>query len=55
MSNIIVSPRILMDIIETMKHARIFITSKQRMYSTGIELYEKLLTDLENLGKAEES
>jgi hypothetical protein len=38
---------ILADIITTMRHARIFITSREKMHPAGIELYDELLGKLE--------
>ena len=38
---------ILADVIMTMRHARIFITSREKMHPTGIELYDELLGKLE--------
>jgi len=47
------SPRTLLNLITTLKHARTFITSKQKMYSAGVELYDELIIFLEYLGKEE--
>jgi len=37
---------ILADVITTMKHARVFISSREKMHQTGIELYDELLERL---------
>lgn len=37
---------ILADVIVTMKHARVFISSREKMHPTGIELYDELLEKL---------
>lgn len=31
----------------TLRHARVFITSYEKMHPTGIELYDQLVTDIE--------
>lgn len=36
------------EIVNTMKHARTFITSREKMHPTGVELYDELLANLEN-------
>ena len=51
---ITILPGVLLNIITTLKHARTFISTKQRMHSTGIELYDELVIFLENLGKEQE-
>jgi Flp pilus assembly CpaF family ATPase len=38
---------ILQEIIVTMRHARVFITSREKMHPTGVQLYDELLTKLE--------
>lgn len=37
---------ILKDVIETMRHARVFITSREKMHPTGVQLYDELLAKL---------
>jgi hypothetical protein len=37
---------ILQDIIVTMRHARAFITSREKMHPTGVQLYDELLEKL---------
>lgn len=37
----------LQDVIVTMRHARVFITSREKMHPTGIQLYDELLAKLE--------
>jgi hypothetical protein len=37
---------ILQDILVTMKHARVFITSREKMHPTGVQLYDELLEKL---------
>jgi len=39
---------ILQDVIETMRHARVFISSREKMHPTGIQLYDELLAKLES-------
>lgn len=36
----------LKEVIDTMRHARIFITSREKMHPTGIQLYDELLAKL---------
>ena len=36
----------LEEIIVTMRHARIFITSREKMHPTGVQLYDELLEKL---------
>lgn len=38
---------ILADIIVTLRHARVFITSREKMHPTGVELFDELLGRLE--------
>ena len=40
---------VLFNIIITMNHASIFITSREKMHPTGISLYDELLSNLEEL------
>ena len=41
-------PKHVMDeILSTMRHARTFITSRQKMNPTGIELYDELIKNLQ--------
>lgn len=37
---------ILQDITVTMRHARVFITSREKMHPTGVKLYDELLAKL---------
>lgn len=37
---------ILKEVIETMRHARVFIISREKMHPTGIQLYDELLAKL---------
>ena len=37
------------DLLSTLRHARIFITSRQKMHETGIFLYDELITKVEKL------
>jgi len=48
---IVLSPLVLSEMIVTLKHARTFISSRNKMHPTGIELYDELIVFLENLGK----
>ena len=45
------SPHVFNEIITTLKHARIFISTRQKMHPDGIKLHEDLITNLEDLGK----
>jgi hypothetical protein len=38
---------ILADVIITMRHAHVFITSREKMHPTGVKLYQELLEKLE--------
>ena len=35
------------EILTTLKHARVFITTREKMHKTGVELYDKLIEKLE--------
>jgi len=37
---------LLAEIIVTMRHARVFISSREKMHPTGIQLYDELLEKL---------
>ncbi len=50
-NSIKLSPQVLLNLINTLKHARTFITSKNKMHPTGVELYDELIVFLEGLGK----
>ena len=41
---------LLQEIITTMKHARIFISSREKMHPAGTELYDNLVKKLETEG-----
>ena len=51
---ITISPHIFKEIITTLKHAQIFISTKQKMHPDGINLHKDLITILEDIGKEEE-
>lgn len=36
------------EIVDTLKYARIFIASREKMHQTGIEFYDKLLKNLQD-------
>ena len=36
------------EIIDTLEHARVFITSRQKMHKTGVSLYDKLISNLKS-------
>lgn len=36
------------EILITLKHGRIFITSREKMHSTGVQLYDELISMLES-------
>jgi protein-arginine kinase activator protein McsA len=38
------------EILTTMKHARTFITSREKMHPTGVELYDELIEKISNHG-----
>ena len=38
---------VLLDVIHTMRHARVFITSREKMNPTGVQLWDELLAKLE--------
>lgn len=46
-------PKVVLEMIITLKHARTFIASKQKMHMTGIELYDELIVFLEGECKQE--
>jgi hypothetical protein len=43
---------LLLECLVTLRHARVFIGSRERMHPTGIELYEKLTADVETALKS---
>lgn len=45
------SSEIMEEIIATLKHARVFISSREKMHPAGIELYDSLLEKLGNFTK----
>ena len=38
---------LLHEALVTLRHARVFITSREQMHETGVELYDQLVTDIE--------
>lgn len=38
---------ILLECLVTLRHARTFVTSREKMHPTGVGLYDKLVTDIE--------
>lgn len=38
---------ILHESLVTLRHARVFITSREKMHPTGVELYDQLVKDIE--------
>jgi hypothetical protein len=38
---------LLTESLVTLRHARVFITSREKMHPTGVELYDQLVTDIE--------
>jgi hypothetical protein len=38
---------LLHEALVTLRHARVFITSREKMHPTGVELYDRLVTDIE--------
>lgn len=43
---------VLVNAVQTMQHALIFVQTKEKMYSVGVELYERALSDLWKLVEA---
>lgn len=43
---------LLLESLVTLRHARVFISSREKMHATGIELYDQLVKDLEEALKA---
>jgi len=43
---------LLLECLVTLRHARTFIGSREKMHPTGIELYEKLTADIETALKS---
>jgi len=39
----------LKDVVLTLRHARLFISTRQKMHKSGIELYDELLEQLNKL------
>lgn len=39
---------ILLECLVTLRHSRTFVTSCEKMHPTGVELYDKLVTDIES-------
>jgi hypothetical protein len=37
----------LKEIIETMRHARVFIVTREKMHPTGVDLYDELVAKLD--------
>jgi hypothetical protein len=42
------------ELLVTLRHAHIFITTREKMHPTGIELYEETIKELEQLLEANE-
>lgn len=43
---------VLVECLVTLRHARTFVISREKMHPTGIELYDKLIVDVENALKS---
>lgn len=43
---------ILLECLVTLRHASVFVRTKERMHPTGLELYDQLVKDVENALKA---
>lgn len=45
---------LLLECLVTLRHARTFVTSREKMHPTGVELYDKLIIDTQNALNAPE-
>lgn len=45
---------VLLECLVTLRHARTFVTSREKMHPTGVELYDQLIVDVEGALKAPE-
>lgn len=45
---------LMLESLVTLRHARVFTVSRQKMHPTGVELYDQLVKDLESALKAPE-
>lgn len=43
---------ILLECLVTLRHASVFVRTRERMHPTGLELYDQLVKDVENALKA---
>ena len=43
---------ILLECLVTLRHASVFVRTRERMHPTGLELYDQLVSDVENALKA---
>lgn len=39
---------VLLECLVTLRHASVFVRTREKMHPTGIELYDRLITDVEN-------
>lgn len=46
--------KLLAEALVTLKHARVFICTREKMHPTGIELYDELVAKIEELEKQNE-
>ena len=42
----------LLECLVTLRHASVFVRTRQKMHPTGLELYDQLVKDVENALKA---
>lgn len=43
---------LLLESLVTLRHARVFITSREKMHPAGVELYDKVTDDIETALKS---
>jgi hypothetical protein len=43
---------VLIECLVTLRHARVFAASREKMHPTGLELYDQLVIDVENALKS---
>lgn len=43
---------ILLECLVTLRHANVFVRTRERMHPTGLELYDQLIKDIENALKS---
>lgn len=43
---------VLLECLVTLRHASVFVRTRERMHPTGLELYDQLIKDVENALKS---